>query len=194
MVDTSHSLLQRLKQGDDPADWERLVAVYTPWIAGWLRRHNVTDVDDIVQDVMVVMFEKIKQYEHNQRKGAFRNYLRKVTFHRLSQQLRKRKAQAIGGSQIQQLLQQLDDPHSALSRQWEVEHDRFVMRRLFASLRESFEVDTWRAFERLMLDGVSAQQVAEELSITVNAVYIAKSRVLKRLRDEAEGMVNEDAW
>lgn len=193
MVETPHSLLHRLRHADDPNDWERLVAIYTPWVRSWLTRHGVVnDVDDLVQDVMIVIVDKIKVYEHNQRQGAFRNYLRKVTFHRLSQLLRKRKVDAVGGTEVHNLIQQLDDPHSPLSKQWDREHDRFVMNQLFANLRDTFAEETWKAFELLMLKDMPASEVADRLGTSVNAVYIAKSRVLKKLREEAEGLVEGD--
>lgn len=193
MVDTSRSLLNRLREGNDPHDWERLVQIYTPWLSNWLRRQGVVnDVDDLVQDVMMVIVDKIKHYEHNQRQGAFRNYLRKVAFHRLSQKLRKR-TETVGGEKIQGFLAELDDPQGALSRQWERDHDRFVMRQMLESMRGNFSIETWRAFELVMLEEKSAQTAAEEVGVTVNAVYIAKSRVLKRLREEAGEML-DDVW
>src|SRR5262249_60000951 len=87
-------------------------------------------------------------------------------------------------------LAQLEDPGSDLSRRWDREHDEHVARRLLELLRPEFQPNTWRAFERLMLEGGKPDEVAAELGLSVNAVFIAKSRVLRRLREEAEGLID----
>jgi RNA polymerase sigma-70 factor (ECF subfamily) len=102
---------------------------------------------------------------------------------------RKSRPQAAGGDEAFALLDQLEDSGSALSQQWDREHDLHVTRLLLDQLRPRFEPTTWRAFQRVAQDGASPAEVAAELGITVNAVFIAKSRVLSRLRQEAEGLI-----
>ena len=88
------------------------------------------------------------------------------------------------------MLEQLEDPHSDLSRQWEQEHDCHVVQRLLRRVEEAFTPPTRRAFRRLVLEGARPEEVAAELGLSVNAVLIAKSRVLQRLRQLAEGLVD----
>ena len=83
------------------------------------------------------------------------------------------------------------DPHSGLTQAWDLEHDRFVTQQLLARLRTEFEPATWRAFERVALDGAPAAEVAKELNLTTNAIFIAKSRILARLRQESRGLIDE---
>ena len=64
----------------------------------------------------------------------------------------------------------------------DTEDNRFMMRRLLEMLQEEFEPKTWQAFQKFALEGVPAADVAKELGISTNAVFIAKSRVLARLR------------
>jgi RNA polymerase sigma-70 factor (ECF subfamily) len=90
---------------------------------------------------------------------------------------------------MQQLLVQLADPSSSMSRTWDQEHDRHVTRKLLEMLRGDFEATTWKAFERTALDGLPAAEVAAELGLSSNAVFIARSRVLARLRQEAAGLI-----
>ena len=87
-------------------------------------------------------------------------------------------------------LDQLEDPASDLSREWDREHDSYVARKLLDYVEPEFRPATWQAFRRLVLDGAAPQAVAEELSLSVNAVLIAKSRVLRRLRQEALGLID----
>ena len=88
------------------------------------------------------------------------------------------------------MLDQLEDPASDLSRRWDREHDEFVLHRLLDLIEPDFRPATWQAFRRQVIDGASAETVAAELGLTVNAVLIAKSRVLSHLRRNAEGLVD----
>ena len=87
-------------------------------------------------------------------------------------------------------LDQLEDPASDLSRRWDREHDEFVLHRLLDLIEPEFRPATWQAFRRQVIDGAPAEMVAAELGLTVNAVLIAKSRVLSHLRRNAEGLVD----
>jgi RNA polymerase sigma-70 factor (ECF subfamily) len=88
-------------------------------------------------------------------------------------------------------LEQLADERSDASRQWNLEHDRSVMARLLEQVRPRFEPTTWKAFCRQFFDGVRADLVAAELGLSVNSVYVARSRVLGALRCEAAGLIDE---
>jgi len=83
----------------------------------------------------------------------------------------------------------LEDPDDPLAREWDREHDLHITRKLLERLRSEFEPKTWELFRRFVLDGESAETVAAEQGTTANAVYIAKSRVLARLREEAAGLI-----
>ncbi|MFO0847305.1 MAG: hypothetical protein U0871_01920 [Gemmataceae bacterium] len=86
-------------------------------------------------------------------------------------------------------LRQLEDPDSELARRWDEEHDRYVLRCLLDVVQEEFEPATVQAFRRLTLDDAPGAVVAAELGLSVGAVYVAKSRVLQRIRKEAEGLI-----
>jgi RNA polymerase sigma-70 factor (ECF subfamily) len=194
MSQTSASLLGRLQADPHSAAWDRLVELYEPLIRGWLRRHEVLaqDADDLVQEVMAVVVRRLPEFRHNQRVGSFRTWLRTITVNALRDHWRggKRRPTATGASDFQQLLVQLEDPTSGMSQLWDQEHDRHVTHRLLELLKGEFEPRTWQAFTLVALDGIPASQAAEQLGISVNAVFIAKSRVLARLRQEAEGLID----
>jgi RNA polymerase sigma-70 factor (ECF subfamily) len=193
MHETSASLLDRLRDHPDAAAWDRLVDLYTPLIRGWLLRQGLPpqDADDVVQDVMQVLVRKLPLFQR-QRIGSFRAWLRNITVNCLRdfRRARRGKPQATGDSNIAAVLDQLEDPHSGLSREWDADHDRHVTRRLLELIRPNFTDSTWRAFERLAIDGASPEAVAGELGISTNAAFIAKSRVLRRLREEAGEFVD----
>lgn len=193
MVDTSVNLLRRLRHEPDDEAWRRLVELYTPFIHGWLRPHflSAAETDDLTQEVLAVVVRELPRFEHNGRSGAFRHWLRTTTAHRLRDYWRSRRyrPQATGDSEFQKQLEELEDPSSDLSRQWDQEHDRHVVASLLERLRPAFEPLTWQAFRAVMLDGESPAAAAARLNMSVNAVLLAKSRVLRRLRQEAEGLV-----
>jgi RNA polymerase sigma-70 factor (ECF subfamily) len=170
-----------------------MTEIYQPLIRSWLHRQDVLthDADDLVQEVLAVVVRRLPEFEHNQRVGAFRTWLKTITINILRDHWRSRKKRpaAAGGSDLHDFLNQLEDPDSGLSQLWDQEHDRHVTHRLLQILKADFEPKTWQAFTRLALDGAPAAEVAQELGLTTNAVFIAKSRVLARLRQEAAGLV-----
>jgi RNA polymerase sigma-70 factor (ECF subfamily) len=190
-MDTLASLLARLQNRGDEADWQRLVRLYTPLIRTWLGRHVLQpdDVNDLVQQVLTVVVAKLPAFVHNGRPGAFRHWLRSIAFHNLQAYWRGRQDQA-GQADLAAVLDQLADPASALSALWDHEHDWHVARKLLEQVEPDFKPVTWRAFCRLVLDEAEPKVVAAELGLSVNAVLIAKSRVLRRLRQEAQGLLD----
>jgi RNA polymerase sigma-70 factor, ECF subfamily len=194
MAETSATLLHRLNDRSDSVAWRRLVDLYSPMINAWLHRQGVSaaDAEDLTQEVLEVVVCEVSRFRHNGRAGAFRTWLRTITINCLRQSLRSRRvrAQAAGSPDIATALDQLEDPASDLSRRWDREHDRHVLDRLLELIEPEYEATTWQAFRRQAIDGVSAKAVASELGMTVNAVLIAKSRVLSNLRREAEGLVD----
>lgn len=191
---TSLSLLERLRTSPQQSGWQTLVEIYTPHVQAWLRRQQVQDADrdDISQEVLSTVIRRLPDFEHNGRVGAFRNWLRAITVNCLRDYWRKRKRGplATGASDFQEWLGQLEDPASGLTQVWNQEYDRHVTRTLLDRLRPQFEPSTWQAFQRFALDEIPAADVARELGMTANAVFIAKSRVLTRLRQEAEGLLD----
>jgi RNA polymerase sigma-70 factor (ECF subfamily) len=126
------------------------------------------------------------------RTGAFRAWLRGILANRLRAfwRDRQRRPLASGDSDLLRQLEQLEDPGSDLSRRWDEEHDRHVIQQLLRGIEQEFMPATWQAFRRQVLDEARASVVAAELGMSVNAVLIARSRVLRRLRREACGLID----
>jgi RNA polymerase sigma-70 factor, ECF subfamily len=193
MDETSPSLLDRLSSRPDEADWQRLVALYTPVLHAWLSRHDLqsADRDDLTQEILGVVVQKMPGFRRNRRVGAFRSWLRTITVHCLRRSWRAKRYQAAapGGRDFEEYLSQLEDPASGLSAVWDREHDERLLRRLLELVETEFQAKTWSAFRLLVLERRPAAEAAAELGLTVNAVLIAKSRVLQRMRREADGLI-----
>jgi RNA polymerase sigma-70 factor (ECF subfamily) len=194
MEQTPHSLLERLRRQPDGASWKRLVDLYTPLLQDWLRRYQVpaAEVDDLVQEVLAVVVREMPAFEHNRQRGAFRRWLRTIALNRLKGHWRARQAgpHALPAAEADALLRQIPDPASDPDRQWEQEHDQFIVRRALEGMEPEFTASTWQAFRRQVLDGAKPAEVAAELGVSANAVVLAKFRVLRRLRQHLRGIID----
>jgi len=190
---TSATLLARLKDIQDLDAWNRLNDLYGPLIKSWAVRLGVrgSDADDLMQDVMTVVVRRFPEFVHPDRPGAFRGWLRAIAANCARDAWRAKRVapKAPGGTDFGSYLARLEDPSDDLSREWDREHDVYVTRRLLERIKPDFEDKTWQLFQQFVLDGHSADAVAAACGVSPNAVYIAKSRVLARLRDEAGGLL-----
>jgi RNA polymerase sigma-70 factor (ECF subfamily) len=146
---------------------------------------RLSDADDLIQDVLMVVLREVGGFRR-QGKGAFRSWLRTVLLHRVRHYFRKEKNRPVatgdGGFELQ--FDQLESPESELSRRWDREHDEFVAASLLRQVEGDFAPVTWQAFRLCALEGQPVDKVAQELGLSTNSVLVAKSRVLKRLREK----------
>ncbi len=192
MTITSQSLLEQLQKKKAPRAWERLMAVYEPWLRGWLGRHQLqaADADDLVQNILAVVNQKLPAFVHNGRAGAFRTWLRTILTNQVRNFLRTRRhQQSLGAEPLSRELEQLEDPRSDACRAWDLEHDQVLVRRLLAVVQPEFPPQTWEIFRLLVLQNQPAADVAQQCRVPRNGVYVAKFRVLARLRQELRGLM-----
>jgi RNA polymerase sigma factor (sigma-70 family) len=191
-METSVSLLERLAGKPTDADWRRLLDLYQPLLRAWMARAEVraADADDLIQEVLLVVFREVGGFEWRG-PGAFRAWMRTILFHRMRDYFRARRHHPIatGGSDLLRSLDELESPDSGLSKLWDREHDEYVAASLLRRVQGDFASATWQAFRRHVLEGEPAVRVAQELGRSLNSVLLAKSRVLKRLRQELAGLV-----
>jgi RNA polymerase sigma-70 factor (ECF subfamily) len=192
-METSVSMLERLVSAPTDDDWRRLDELYRPLLCAWAAPVGVlaSDVDDLVQDVLLVVIRKIRGFERRG-KGAFRTWLRTILANRMGDYFRRQKylPTATGDSDFLRRLDELESPDSTLSRMWDREHDEHVAAALIKRLQRNFTPVTWEAFRRHVTKGEPAVEVATALDLSLNSVLLAKSRVLKRLRQELAGLVD----
>jgi len=185
---TSVSLLDRLRAArPDDAEWLRLEAIYQPLIRRWLGRVPGLgdEAADLTQEIFLVMVREIPRFERH-REGSFRAWVRQITVNVLRNHRRRHlRRPVVGLDPCNAFLDGLADSNSELAREWDLDHDRQIFQKLQMVVRPEFSPTTWEAFRRFALDGLPAAQVAAELGLSVNAVTLAKSRILKRLREVA---------
>jgi RNA polymerase sigma-70 factor (ECF subfamily) len=186
-------LLERLRRQSAAADWNRLDQLYRPLLHHWLLRDPTlgAEAEDLVQEIMTVLVRELPQFERA-RLGSFRSWLKTIALNRLKAFWRSRKSRPalLGNGSSGSPLAQLEDAASELSRQWDQEHDQFIIHRLLEMIEPEFAASTWQAFRGVVWDERKPEAMAAELGLSVNAVLLAKSRVLKRLREEGRGLLD----
>lgn len=185
MISTHSSLLLRLRTPHDVEAWSRFVHLYAPMIHRWVRRLSVEEnqADDLVQDILLVMVEKVSEFVR-QRPGSFRTWLRTIAVNKARDYFRKQKS-LTSASQYTESEALVDDPAQWVSEQ---EYHTLLARNALRLMSSSFSEITCRAVWEHVAQGRSAASVAAELGVTENAVYLARGRVLKRLRQELVGL------
>jgi RNA polymerase sigma-70 factor (ECF subfamily) len=162
MNETRQSLLLRAQRGEENA-WKDLTDLYRPLILGWLNRQGVPprDLEDLSQDILLSVVKHLPTFEHSGHRGAFRSWLRTIVCSRATDFWRGQDAatRASGGSGAVAALEQIADPDSDLNRQWDDEHDRYVLDCLLDFVEEEFEPLTLQAFRRLALEGAAGAEV-----------------------------------
>jgi RNA polymerase sigma-70 factor (ECF subfamily) len=188
MTDTPISLLQRLREPDSQAAWERLVDLYSPLIYLWACRIGLQaqDAADLVQDVLLTLVQKLPEFQLDPGKN-FRAWLKTVTLNRW-RDLRRRKLAALPSGQAAHL-EDVPVPDSATAL-FEGEYQQYLVGRAVDIMQTDFQPATWKACWSVVVEGKPAAQVAAELGLTVEAVYAARARVLRRLRQELAGLLD----
>ncbi len=187
---TSISLLERVKSGEESA-WERMVNLYYPLVCRWCACKGLQPHDcvDVAQNVFVAVAKHIRRFRKETQHDSFRAWLRTISQSKLNDHWRRHEKQApsLGGSEARRWLSEVPDVAAQESGEAaNVDEEAVVVRAALESLSVEFEPRTWKAFWRVAVDGQPATQIAEELDMSSNAVYLAKSRVLRRLREELE--------
>ncbi|MCE9529938.1 MAG: sigma-70 family RNA polymerase sigma factor [Planctomycetes bacterium] len=187
MNSTPASLLDRLAGSgrEDRSAWERFVELYTPLMVSWCQQLRMSDADaaDFMQEVFLVLIERLPHFKYDPEK-SFRAWLKTILMNSWRNHLRR--ISRAGADQAD--LDALAESDPALLRE-ESEHRGYLVRRALDLMKQDFEPTTWNACWEFVVHSRPAQDVAAELGITVNAVYLAKSRVLRHLRTELNGLL-----
>jgi RNA polymerase sigma factor (sigma-70 family) len=190
---TRPSLLVRVRDAGDTGAWTAFVDVYAPLVYGFARRRGLKDADaaDLTQEVMGEVVRSIRDFEYQPERGRFRDWLLLIARRRLFRFFERRERR----TEEQRDLHSLDQADvQTPDSDW---NDAFSARVLEVALRRiqpDFEPSTWRAFERVWLENRSAPETAAELSMKIQLVYKAKSRVLKRLTEEVQEINDDFSW
>jgi RNA polymerase sigma factor (sigma-70 family) len=192
---TRASLLLRLRDPQDGAAWVEFVDLYAPLVYGYARKQGLQDADaaDLTQEVLGAVAGAVGRLEYDPARGAFRNWLFTVVRRKLSnwRAAQGNRTCGSGDEAIHELMEQCPAPADAEAA-WEAEWQARVFAWACAQVRRDVADTTWQAFWRTAIDDLPGKQVAGELSLSVAAVYRARSRVLARLKELIQSVQGDD--
>jgi RNA polymerase sigma-70 factor (ECF subfamily) len=193
---TRSSLLLRLRDRRDAEAWSRFVLIYAPIIEEFLRKRGLQDADarDLTQDVLAAVAAAIGDFEYSSEKGSFRSWLFTITANRLRNFFRdaRHRVQGSGDTAVRQLLEEQPDPYDGVA-DWDAIYEQRMFQRAAELVRRRFRETTWRAFWQTAIEARPAKDVAAELGLTQAAVYLAKGRVIARMKKQVELLADDES-
>ena len=193
---TRHTLIVKLRDPADAGAWREFVAIYEPLVYRLARRKGLQDADarDLCQEVFRTVSQAIDRWDIDPARGSFRGWLSRIARNLLVNFLTRRpyRLRGSGSTSVQELLEAQPANDPSATALFEVEYRRRLFRWAAGEVKNEFTATTWNAFWQTAVEGRTPADVAAELGLSVGAVYIARSRVLARLRKRI-GELGEEA-
>jgi RNA polymerase sigma factor (sigma-70 family) len=192
---THISLLNQLREGIDPAAWREFEHRYGDLIRNVALRRGLqpADCDDVLQDVMMALTRSMPQFEYDPERGSFRGYLKTITGHVIFRRLRQNdRPRALTDSEAVNVAVAPGSDDSHLEALWESEWRQYHLRLAMRTIEAEFNEMDRIAFAHYAVEGQAANETAEQLGMSVDQVYQAKSRILRRLSQLIEQQVREE--
>jgi RNA polymerase sigma-70 factor (ECF subfamily) len=191
--ETSLTLLEQV-QANQAEAWDRLVDLYAPLVRYWCRRSQLNDEDvaEIFQETFRAVATHIQNFRHERKDDSFRGWLRTITTNKIRDHFRRIDGQAIaeGGSVGQMKIAEISDPLTEDEENSEQDILRASVHQMLEMVRGDFEPRTWEAFWQCQVEGRGTDEIGLELQMTPAAVRKAKYRVLRRMREELDGLID----
>lgn len=191
---TRASLILRLRDPADAVAWREFADLYEPLIYQLACRKGLQDADarDLCQEVLLAVARAVHRWDPEPARGTFRGWLSRIARNLLVNFLtRQHEPRGTGATSVQELLEAQPSADPSATALFEAEYRRRVFRWAADEIRGEFTLPTWQAFWLTAVGGRPPKEAASELGLTVGAVYIARSRVLARLRQRIEELGNE---
>ncbi|MCI0360581.1 MAG: sigma-70 family RNA polymerase sigma factor [Planctomycetaceae bacterium] len=193
---TRYSLLLRIADPQNHAAWIEFLGIYEPLVYQLARRKGLQDADarDLCQEVFRAVAGAARRWTPDPDRGSFRGWLYRIASNRLVNSLRyqQRHGRAAGGSDIQRLLEVQPDGPDGDTQEIDTEYRRRLFQLAARSIEHDFSRSTWQAFWQTAVLSRDVASVAAELGLSAGAVYIARSRVLSRLRRRVQELAGEE--
>ncbi|MDB5340684.1 MAG: rpoE 1, partial [Planctomycetaceae bacterium] len=184
MIETRISLIQRVRNNADSSAWDEFFATYHPLLLAYVRKRGITEHDaaDIIQDVFSRLVPALAQFEFDAQRGRFRTWLWRVTANALADWGRRDSTRGRAERGWVELHQPANDGDS--DSEWNSLYRRRTVEVVLERVRATAHPVTWACFESRILAGRPAAEIASEVGVSVNSVYVNASRILNRVREE----------
>ncbi len=182
---TRVSLILRLRDSDDRLAWDEFVEIYRPLIIRLAQKKGLqaADANDLCQDVLTRVASAINNWDPDPKQGSFRGWISQITRNLVVDFLRQSGKQPWTGENTSVLKNVQSGNGDSIESQWfDYEHDRQVFAWAAEKAKSSFSITTWTAFWKTAVENQSVIKTAEQLNISRGAVYIARSRVMAKLK------------
>src|SRR5262245_13577557 len=194
---TRASLLVRIRDGRDQEAWRQFVQVYAPVVYGFARKRGLQDADaaDVMQDVLRSVAGAASRLSYDPARGSFRGWLYTITRNKVFNFLdsaRHKFGRGRGDSGAREQFESLEGPEWRVAESWDEEYERSLAALALERVRGEVQPATWQAFWQTAVEGRSAGEAGAALAMTAGAVYVARSRVLARLRQEVQRLQEQD--
>ncbi len=188
MDETRDTLLSRLRDRSDQAAWRTFDGLYRELLVGYARARGLSDADaqDVAQQCVTAVMESIATYRHE---ASFRAWLRAIAERKVIDVYRRGRREVPLGSGV---IAARQDDATGIDTLWRRNWERAHLRHALEAVRREVAERTWAAFERYALEGRPPEAVATELGMSVGLVYVAKHRVLERLRAMLTDLTGHD--
>jgi RNA polymerase sigma-70 factor (ECF subfamily) len=191
---THPSLLLRIRDSGDRKAWSEFVDVYAPLVYGFARKHGLQDADaaDLTQEVLHAVSAAISKLDYDPQRGTFRGWLFTVVRRRLENAVKRqhRECRGCGGTSAHVALEAIPAQEEQQA-DWEKEYEARLFSCASASVRAEMLESTWRAFWLTAIEGKTGKEASVVLGMTAAAVYLAKRRVLARLKETIRRLEGE---
>ena len=192
---TRVSLLVQLRDGANDGAWREFMRLYGPVVYGFARKRGLQDADaaDLMQDVMRSVSTSIGRLDYDRNQGTFRGWLFTITRNRIFNFLsaRRLRPQGSGDTSTHQLLDTHPDTDGGVDM-WETEYQRRIAALAMERVKDEFAENTWQAFWQTAVEGKPASEISNQIGLSPGAIYVAKSRVLARLKREVDLMRQQE--
>ena len=185
MDSTRHTLLYKIRDAENAVAWEEFVEIYAPLIYGFAKRQGLqhADASDVVQDSMKSVASAIRNFEYDPDKGSFRSWIYTVARSKLNNHFSRnlKHPSGTGRTTVHQMIAEHPDPSEV--DQWDLDYKRHLFRWAAEKVRPEFGDTVWNAFWMTAVQDIPPKEVAKDLNIDPGRVYVAKCRVLNRLKE-----------
>lgn len=192
---TRQSLVLRLRNLDDQAAWAEFVGIYEPLVYQLARGKGLQDADarDLCQEVFRAVAGAIERWDPDPAKGRFRGWLFRIARNLLVNYFadQSRHARGTGSTSVHEMLEASPAQDAQTEAEFAAEFQRQAFRRAAGQVKHEFGDATWQAFWKTGVENRAIEQVARELGMSTGAVYIARSRVLARLRERVQQLTHD---
>lgn len=185
--ETNESLILRVKDPADAASWSNFLAIYRPVVVRMAcgRGLQHADADDLAQQVFLSVARAIEDWEPDSQQPPFRAWLTRIARNAIVNALTRRKPDTADGStSLQEMLCELPERNDETTQQLIEESRREAMRWAADEIRSEFTELTWAMFWQTSIEGESVAEVARQQNKTPGAVYMARFRVMQRLKEK----------